>query len=132
MRLQQNFDQGDFILADDQKSVRNHQQGRWIETDKASLRASWCAYQSESGIPITIALFDHPDNIRFPATWFLMSEPYALPVATIDPFRQHLTLNPENGLDLCYGIALWDGLTRKEHIDQLYKRWIDLTDLLLD
>ena len=42
---------------------------------------------------MTVAMFDHPTNVRHPANWFTMTEPFAYLCATLG--LQHETLKLE-------------------------------------
>ncbi len=87
-------------------------------------KARWCSYTAEAdGKPVTIAIFDHPDNPRHPATWFTMEEPFAYLSATLNLYDEPLKLNSGQSLVLCYGAALWDGKVEADQIDKLSKAW---------
>ena len=87
-------------------------------------QAVWCAYSAGAdGKPVTIAMFDHPDNERHPATWFTMDEPFAYLSATLGLHKEQLKVTASKPLVVRYGVALWDGQVQPEQIDKLYKRW---------
>jgi hypothetical protein len=87
-------------------------------------RAVWCAYSaSANGKPVTIAMFDNPDNERHPATWFTMDEPFAYLSATLGLHKEQLKVTASKPLVVRYGVAVWDGQVQPEQIDKLYKRW---------
>ena len=88
------------------------------------LRSTWCAYTSKvEGKPVTVAMFDHPDNPRHPATWFTMTKPFAYLSATLNLHKEPLKLTPEKPLLLRYAVAIWDGPVEASQIDELYKHW---------
>jgi len=91
------------------------------------LRADWCAYSAPANSkPVTLALFDHPDNPRHPATFFTMTKPFSYLAATLNLSEKPLVHRRPLPLTLRYGIALWDGPREKTAIDQLYRRWTSL------
>ena len=88
-------------------------------------RADWCACTAEvEGQPVTVAMFDHPDNPRHPATWFTMAKPFAYMSATLKLHEEPLRVLADKPLALRYGVALWDGRAEISQIDALYKQWI--------
>jgi len=87
-------------------------------------QAVWCAYNaSADGKPVTLAMFDYPDNERHPATWFTMDNPFAYLSATLGLHKEPLKIVSGKPLVVRYGVALWDGQVQPEQIDKLYKRW---------
>ena len=73
-------------------------------------RSRWCAYTAQAnGRTVTVAMFDHPDNPRHPATWFTMAKPFAYLSATLKLHEEPLKLLSGKPLTLRYGVALWDG-----------------------
>jgi hypothetical protein len=102
------------------------QLGDVVRGDERLGRAKWCAYTGPAdGKTVTLALFDHPDNARHPATMFTMCKPFTYISATLDLSRQKLKMGAE-GLTLRYGIALWDGEPKADEIKRVYRRWIEL------
>jgi hypothetical protein len=88
-------------------------------------RSRWCAYTAQAnGKTVTIAMFDHPDNPRHPATWFTMAKPFAYLSATLRLHEEPLKLLSGKPLTLRYGVALWDGRPETAQIDRLYKQWV--------
>ena len=88
-------------------------------------RAGWCAYSAMAdGKPVTIAVFDHPDNERHPATWFTMDSPFAYIAATLGLHKEPLKVESGRPLLLSYGVALWDGHIEAERIGRIYDRWL--------
>ncbi len=88
-------------------------------------RSRWCAYTAEAdGRTVTVAMFDHPDNPRHPATWFTMAKPFAYMAATLRLHEEPLKLLPDKPLTLRYGVALWDGRPETAEIDELYRQWV--------
>jgi hypothetical protein len=117
MRFVESMDTGGrFINAQDQTGVEN-------TNDK---RAKWCAYTaSADGKVVTVAMFDHPGNVRHPATWFTMEKPFAYISATLALHKEPLRITAAEPLMLRYGVALWDGDVRTEQIEKAYSRWVD-------
>jgi hypothetical protein len=96
--------------------------------DKSRLtRARWCAYTAKAdGKPVTVAMFDHPGNFR-PATMFTLTRGFAYLSATLNEWKEPITLKARQPLNLCYGIALWDGEVEKAAVEKLYQRWVKLS-----
>jgi hypothetical protein len=89
------------------------------------VRSSWCAFTSHAeGKPVTVAMFDFPDNTRHPATWFTMKKPFAYLSATLAVHEEPMVLRGSEKLILCYGVAVWDGATGPEEIEKVYQAWI--------
>ena len=88
-------------------------------------RSRWCAYTAKAeGKLVTVAMFDHPDNPRHPATWFTMAKPFAYLSATMRLHEEPMKLFVGKPLVLRYGVALWDGRPETTQIDELCKQWI--------
>ncbi len=91
-------------------------------------RSRWCAYTaSANGKTVTVAMFDHPDNPRSPATWFTMAKPFAYLSATLRLHEEPLKLFSGKPLTLRYGVALWDGRPDTAQIDELYRQWVAMS-----
>jgi len=98
--------------------------GTVFRGDERLVRSTWCAYTADAnGKPVTVAMFDHPDNPHHPATWFTMTRPFAYLSATLNLHREPLKVASGKPLVLRYAVALWDGRVETEQINQLYKRW---------
>jgi hypothetical protein len=90
-------------------------------------RSTWCAYTAQAdGKTVTVAMFDHVDNPRSPATWFTMAKPFAYMSATLRLHEQPLKVLRNEPLRLRYGVALWDGRPDTEEINTVYREWIGL------
>jgi hypothetical protein len=86
-------------------------------------RADWCAYTAVAeGRPVTVAMFHHASNPR-PARFFTMTKPFAYLSATINLWKEPLVLKQGESLELCYGVALWDGEIDADKIEQEYHAW---------
>jgi hypothetical protein len=84
----------------------------------------WCAYAATVGDrPVTVAVFDRPANTRHPARMFTMTAPFAYLAATLNLWKEPITLGSGAPLDLVYGVALWDGTIPPVEIEALYRRW---------
>jgi hypothetical protein len=118
MRFLQSMDkEGHFVNADGKTGVAG--------TNAA--RSGWCAYTAKAdGKSVTVAMFDHPMNLRHPATWFTMETPFAYLCATLKLKTEPLTITAKGPLVLCYGVAAWDGSVEPAQIEKLYKRWAEL------
>jgi hypothetical protein len=87
--------------------------------DKVS---DWCAYSANAdGKPVTVAVFDSPDNPRHPAVWFTLDDAFAYLSATLALDDRPLEI--ERDLNLSYGVAVWDGGATAEEIQRLYDLW---------
>jgi len=101
--------------------------GEVVRGDERITRARWCAYTAEAdGKPVTLAMFGHPDNVRDPTHWFTMSKPFAYLSATLNLYRDPLTITAEKPLVLRYAVALWDGKVQDSRIEQAYDQWLKL------
>ncbi len=90
-------------------------------------RSKWCAYTAQAdGKTVTVAMFDHPENPRHPATWFTMAKPFAYLSATWRLHEEPLKLLRDGHLEFFYGVALWDGRPETEQIDNLYVQWVGM------
>lgn len=93
--------------------------------DKA-LHADWCAYTAPvESKPVTLAMFDHPENPRHPAAWFTMTSPFAYMAATLNLAEEPMTVVAGKPICLRYGVVLWDGVVGAERIKQAYSVWTD-------
>ncbi len=84
-------------------------------------RASWCAYTAQAdGKTVTVAVLDHPQNPRAPATWFTMDKPFAYLSATLNLAGEKLVVTAEKPIVLRYGVVACDGALDAEAIQNLY------------
>lgn len=91
------------------------------------VKSRWCAYSAKVvDKPVTIAVFDHPDNPRFPAVWFTMNDPFSYVSITPGLHHEAVTLKRGEALVFHYGIALWDGRPQPAQVEKLYQRWVAL------
>lgn len=92
--------------------------------DEKLLRSTWCAYTANAdGKPVTVAIFDHPQNPRHPATFFTMTKPFAYLSATLNLHKEPLKVESGKPLVLRYAVAVWDGKVENDRIDKLYRLW---------
>jgi hypothetical protein len=49
---------------------------------------------------------------------------FAYQSATLNVYREPLTIEPGKPLALCYGVALWDGKVGAEQVEAAYKEWV--------
>ena len=70
-------------------------------------------FPGHDGKPVTVAIFDHPKNLRHPAKMFTMSTPFAYLSATCNVWKEPITIKAGKPLDLRYGVAVWDGEVEK-------------------
>ncbi|MCP4639856.1 MAG: hypothetical protein GY851_05460 [bacterium] len=86
--------------------------------------APWCAYAAKvDGKPVTVAMFDDPDNPR-PVLWFTMTAPFAYLSATLNYWREPLEIPEDGKARLRYGIAVWDGHVTAETIQTTCAQWL--------
>jgi len=98
--------------------------GTVFRGDERLLRSKWCAYTANAdGKPVTVAMFDHPQNPRHPATFFTMTKPFAYLSATLNLHKEPLKVVSDKPLVLRYAVAVWDGKVENERIDELYQHW---------
>jgi len=94
------------------------------------VRSAWCAYQAVAdGKTVTFAMFDHPDNVRYPATWYTMGDKpgeFVYMTNTLNLKREPLAISSDQPLVLRYGVALWDGRADAARVGELYRRWAAL------
>ena len=96
-----------------------------VRGDEHNVPANWCACAGDcDGKPVTVALFDDPTNPRHPATFFTMPVGFAYQSATLNVYREPLTIEPGKPLALRYGVALWDGKVGAEQVEAAYKEWV--------
>ncbi len=119
MRFVESMDKkGLFRTAGDAK-------GEIVRGDEQLTDAVWCAYTSEAdGKPVTVAMFDHPENPRVPAKWFTMHTPFAYLSATMNLWKAPMEVKADKPLELKYCVALWDGTIRTDAIEAFYKHWL--------
>lgn len=87
-------------------------------------RAEWCAYQG-GGDPLRgFALFDHPDNPRYPTGWFAMNT-FGYLTASLPAFEPYQLEGGET-LRLTYGALAFDGPATPERIEACYEEWLTL------
>jgi hypothetical protein len=112
---------GHFFNADDKTGVI-------VRGDEYLTPTKWYAYTAKAdGKPVTVAVLDHPGNLRHPATMFTMNTPFAYISATMNEWKQPITVKAGHPLSLCYGVALWDGTVDKATVEKLYQRWVKLS-----
>ena len=92
--------------------------------DEKLVRATWSAYTADAdGKTVTVAMFDHPQNPRHPATWFTMTAPFAYLSATLNLYKEPLKIVSGKPLVLRYAVAVWDGKIEADRIEKLYRQW---------
>ncbi|RKY09219.1 MAG: hypothetical protein DRP65_08075 [Planctomycetota bacterium] len=123
MRFVRSMDsKGSFFNAD-------MKEGKIYRGDERLVRSRWCAHTVEvEGKDITVAMFDYPENIRYPATWFTMARPFAYMSATMALHENPLVIKADKPLSVCYGIALWDGAAEPAQVDKMYHRWLKIVE----
>ena len=100
--------------------------GEVVRGDERLTAGTWCAYTAMAdGKPVTVAMFDDPKNPR-PVLWFTMTKPFAYLSATVNLYREPMTLEAGKPLAFTYGVAVWDGKVEAGEIEKLYRRWLGL------
>jgi hypothetical protein len=100
--------------------------GENVRGDEFVVPVPWSAYAAElHGKPVTVAVFDHPDNPRHPAGIFIMSTPFAYQAATLNLWKEPIQLSTDHPLTVTYGVAVWDGHPGPEVIEKTYQDWIE-------
>lgn len=101
------------------------QPGDIVRGEERLISASWvaCTGPAADGRLVTIALFEHPNNLRYPASKFTMAAPFAYLSATLDLWKEPFQLKAGEPLDLCYGVAVWDGKIDAAEIEQTCQQW---------
>jgi hypothetical protein len=109
-----------FVFADDKSP------SEVVRGDERLTKATWCAaFGKVDGKEVTVAMFGNPANQRGATKWFTMADSFAYLSGTINLWREPLTLTDGQVLDLCYGVAVWDGRAESKTIDKLYRQWVD-------
>jgi hypothetical protein len=121
LRMVQSMDAaGTFAYSADEKGVH-------VRGTEYVVPAAWCAYTAPvDGEPVTIAMFCHKDNVRHPTKWFTMTKHFAYLAATLNLWKEPLTLTADKPLNLHYGVVLWDGKIPKDAVQQAYDAWSKL------
>jgi len=84
--------------------------GEIVRGDERLTPGPWCAYTGVAeGRRVTVAMFDHPDNPRYPALWFTMQTPFAYLSATRNLWKEPMPLKPGEPVHFRHAIAVWDG-----------------------
>ncbi len=123
MRFVQSMDAiGKFSNADGKEGKIYRGEERLVDSD-------WCAYSAAvDGKPVTVAMFGHRSNPRYPTTWFTMAKPFAYMSATLNLHAEPLKIPVGEPLDLRYAVAVWDGHVDSDAIESLYEKWGALSD----
>lgn len=108
------------------------QPGRTVRGDLRLVPATWvaCTGPTADGRMVTIAIFDHPGNLRYPSLKFTMAEPFAYLSTTLN-WEKPITLQASAPLNLCYGVAVWDGEISPAQIEKNCHQWQSLTPKIL-
>jgi hypothetical protein len=120
MRFVPSMDEtGEFINSE-------NKEGESIRGSEKLTSAKWCAYRSKAdGKPVTVAIFDSPKNPRHPNKFFTM-RPFAYLAATLNLWKEPLTLKAGETLELAYGVAAWDGSIDAAEIENTYQQWLKI------
>lgn len=94
-----------------------------VTANGTSVPTRWMAYQGTLARDqnAALAIFDHPDNPRYPTTWLVRDNyPYMNPTF---PGNQDYTLRANENLSLRYGILVYQGTLTKRQIERHWKRF---------
>ena len=96
-----------------------------VRRDERLVSASWvaCTGPTADGRLMTIAIFDYPSNLRYPAKKFTMATPFAYLSTTLNLWKEPFLLKAGEPLELCYGVAVWDGKIDASQIEQTCRQW---------
>ncbi|MCC6124617.1 MAG: PmoA family protein [Pirellulales bacterium] len=112
-------EEGEFLYSDKKESES-------VRGSEKLTPARWCAYRSAAeGKPVTVAMFDAPANPRHPNKFFTM-RPFAYLSATLNLWKEPMTLKAGKPLELTYGVAAWDGHVEATEIEKTYRQWVML------
>ncbi|MFO7907938.1 MAG: DUF6807 family protein [Planctomycetota bacterium] len=123
MRFVESMDGGNstFLMAGDAE-------GTPVRGTEKLTPAAWCAvHGTVQGKPVTVAVFDAPNNPRHPAAWFTMTKSFAYLAATLKLHEEPLVVTNEEPLSCRYGLALWDGTIGRAGIESAYEKWLQLS-----
>jgi hypothetical protein len=116
-----------FIQSMDRNGVFLNAAGNTKVEGTNGVRSNWCAYRAAAdGQPLTVAMFDSPENDRHPATWYTLDELFAYLSCTMNLSKEPLILNTGKPRVLRYAVSVWDGEIGAARIEGLYRRWIGL------
>lgn len=86
---------------------------------------NWCACSGPvDSKTVTVAIFDHPSNLRHPARMFTMSGPFSYLSATLNLWKEPYVIKAAQPLTLTYGVAAWDGKIDAPEIEKVYQKWL--------
>lgn len=106
------------------------QTGEVVRGTERLVTAKWCACSGPAaeGKMVTVAIFDHPSNLRHPARMFTMSDPFSYISSTLNLWKEPYILKSGQPLNLKYGVAAWDGKIDAVQIEELYQQWLKLAE----
>ncbi len=118
LRMIQSMDQGGKVLRSTEEADQAVRGTEQLST------GPWCGVTAAAdGHPVTVAMFDHPEN-RPQATWFTMTGPFAYLSATLGWNDEKIALTAEAPLRLRYAVVLWDGEKSPAEIAEAYSLWV--------
>lgn len=99
--------------------------GDVVRGDERLTHSKWCAYSAPAeGKMVTVAVFDHPSNLRHPSNKFTMLNPFSYLSSTLNLWKEPFILKSGQPLELRYGVAAWDGKIDASAIEKVYQKWI--------
>lgn len=100
--------------------------GDVVRGSERLVTAEWCACSGPvDGKTVTVAVFDHPSNLRHPNRMFTMSDPFSYISSTLNLWKEPFTLQAGKPLVLRYGVAAWDGNVDASVVEKSYRQWIE-------
>jgi hypothetical protein len=112
-------EEGEFVNSE-------NKEGDVVRGSEKLTPARWCAYRSKAdGKSVTVAIFDSPENSRHPNKFFTM-RPFAYLAATLNLWKEPMTLKAGQPLKLAYGVAAWDGHIDSAEIEKTYQQWLKI------
>lgn len=89
-------------------------------------RAQWAMYRAmQDGTcrPCAVAMFDHPQNPRYPTHWFVRNTPFAV-LSPALVWDERFVLSAGQKLKLLYGVWLRSGEVTAHQVQQAYDDWL--------
>lgn len=106
-------------------------EGRVGEKEVWGTRSKWCILRGKvQEKPVTIAIFDHPDNVGYPTYWhargygLFAANPLGWKTFTNGKEVLNFTLQPGESTTFRYRMLIASRRLEKEEAEQLYQGWL--------